>query len=251
MTLLKRWQEQALNGKKELVWLIDPDKISHQTLPQQIQTYVSLGLKTLFIGGSFLTSYGIEGLIREIKRLSPGLQTVLFPGSILQVVPEGDALLFLSVVSSRNPDYLFGYHFQVAPILEQASLEIIPTAYILLDTGKQTTAHFITNSRGIPVEKSELVAYTALAAHYLGMQVIYIDGGSGAPMSATQDIVQAVKEKLPNVPLIVGGGIQSPHTMEELFRAGADILVFGTIEEKEAFGLVHFFEHFHNSSLSF
>jgi putative glycerol-1-phosphate prenyltransferase len=247
MSILNRWETQVRNGKKELVWLVDPDKVNFATFQKQIQTYVSLGMKTLFVGGSFLTSYQIEELILKAKEITPEVQIVLFPGSILQVVPKGDALLFLSVVSSRNPDYLFGYHLQVAPILERCAMEVIPTAYILLDTGKQTTAHFITNSRGIPIDKPELVAYTALAAHYLGLRVIYLDGGSGASASATQEIVFAVKEKLPFIPLIVGGGIRSLETIKALFAAGADILVLSTIEEQEAFSLSPLFKYMQNA----
>lgn len=159
------------------------------------------------------------------------IPVVLFPNSYLHLTAEADGILFLSLISGRNPEYLIGNHIIAAPILKQTQLEIIPTGYILVNCGNQTTVAYISNTTPIPYEKNDIAVCTALAGEMLGLKMIYMDGGSGAKQPISPTMIEAVRQSI-DIPLIVGGGIRTVAAMEDAFRAGADTVVIGSAVEQ-------------------
>lgn len=228
-TLLEKIQADARQGLKSLAVLIDPDKE-----PEDLQSFVlkaeQSGVKYFLVGGSLLFGGEVASLIERIKTYS-SIPVVIFPGSPCQISDRADALLFLSLISGRNPDLLIGRHVEAAPVLKKLGIEVIPTGYMLVDCGVLTTAHYISQSFPLPNDKPDLAVATALAGVMLGMQVLYLDGGSGAVHTVNPMLVRKVKEATA-VPLLVGGGIQTEEQARSLLDAGADILVVGTLAEK-------------------
>ena len=165
--------------RKGFAILVDPDKVSAESLSRLTDWALEFGASFFLVGGSLVGNLEIHSVVRQLKSLSP-LPVLLFPGSTHQLVEEADALLLLSLLSGRNPDYLIGKQVEIAPLLFQMDLEVLPTAYLLIDSGSMTTAHYISNTLPIPYDKPDIAAYTALAGQYLGMKLIYLDGGSGA-----------------------------------------------------------------------
>lgn len=179
----------------------------------------------LLVGGSLVTQYVHREMIATIRQHSP-VPVVLFPGSPLHIEPTADAILFLSLISGRNADFLIGQHVIAAPLLKQSGLEILPTGYLLVDSGTQTTVSYISGTMPLPRDKPDVAACTALAGEMLGLQLMYLDAGSGARWPVSSAMIAAVRQAV-NVPLIVGGGIRSAETAYDAFRAGADLLVVG------------------------
>ncbi len=222
---------EEIKNKKTLAWLIDPDKTND--LQEKTRKFVAKGLKYVFIGGSFVYDYA--SLKDTLSVLSEFPVTkVLFPGSPLQLIDGVDILLFLSVISSRNPYFLIDAHIQAAPhveLLEKQGTEIVPTGYMVFDSGRQTAVHYITQHRGLPADKPELSVYTALAGNFLGLKVFYLDAGSGANYPIAANIVMEIRKKLPEIPIIVGGGVRNVEKIRELHRAGANLVVVGNALE--------------------
>ena len=158
------------------------------------------------------------------------MPVVLFPGSNLHIDMAADAILFLSLISGRNPDFLIGQHVLAAPILKRSRLEILPTGYLLIDSGRQTTVSYISNTTPIPHDKPDVAACTAMAGEMLGLKLVYLDAGSGAQQPVTARMVATVRRTV-DAPLVVGGGITTPAQAEELLRAGADLVVVGNAIE--------------------
>ncbi|MCS6979568.1 MAG: geranylgeranylglyceryl/heptaprenylglyceryl phosphate synthase [Flavobacteriales bacterium] len=219
----------ACEGKKKLAILIDPDK-TPPDLASFLYRAEQAGAGYFFVGGSLLTSGETETLVRQIKSLS-SVPVIIFPGNPAQICKAADALLFLSLISGRNPDLLIGRHVEAAPVLKKIKIEVIPTGYILVDCGNMTTASYISQTLPLPHDKPELAAITALAGEMLGLRLIYLDGGSGARKTVDLRMVSSVKQAI-NVPLIVGGGIQDAQSARDILHAGADIVVVGTALEK-------------------
>ena len=216
--------------RKGFAILIDPDKVSEEGLLRLTELGHQYRASFFLVGGSLIGDLAIHDIIRQLKALTK-LPIILFPGSTHQLVEEADALLFLSLLSGRNPDYLIGKHVETAPILHKMDLEVISTGYLLVDTGKLTTAHYVSNTLPIPYDKPEIAAYTALAGKYLGMKMIYLDGGSGANCPISPEMVKSVYS-LCGLPLIVGGGIRSAQAAIKIWESGADFIVLGsTLEE--------------------
>jgi putative glycerol-1-phosphate prenyltransferase len=224
--------EHKQAGKKMLALLVDPDKIKGlDHLNHWVDLIQHSNTDFVFVGGSLLTNNEMDNVVRYFKsRLR--IPVVLFPGNWNQISEAADAILFLSLISGRNPDLLIGQHVHAAPILKSTSLEVISTGYMLVDCGRQTTASYMSHTLPIPYNKPDIAAATALAGEYLGMKLIYLDGGSGAeqPISARMILQVANTVKLP---IIVGGGIRSEEEVVNAFSAGADIVVVGTAVEKE------------------
>ncbi len=218
-------------GKKQFALLIDPDKIEVPKLKILLDNSQKALVDFFFVGGSFLTSGDFSGCIKFIKDYS-SIPVVIFPGSNLQLSEDADAILFLSLISGRNPEMLIGNHVIAAPYLKKSSLEIIPTGYMLIDSGKTTTVAYMSNSSPIPYEKNDIAAYTALAGEMLGMKMIYMDAGSGAAKPVSETMIKAVKNEL-SIPLIIGGGIRTPQQAVNSCKAGADIVVVGNAIEKD------------------
>ena len=220
--------------RKGFAILLDPDKVSEKDLAEKVALGHTYHASFFMVGGSLVGDLSIQSLVQQLKSLTH-LPVILFPGSSHQLVEDADALLLLSLISGRNPEFLIGKHVEVAPLLHKMELEVIPTGYLLVDSGKFTTAHYISNTLPIPYDKPDIAAYTALAGQYLGMKLIYLDGGSGAGKPLSQEMVAAVRA-LVRLPLMAGGGVKTSRDAIALWQAGADIVVLGSILEEDPSG---------------
>ncbi|MEA3477060.1 MAG: geranylgeranylglyceryl/heptaprenylglyceryl phosphate synthase [Bacteroidota bacterium] len=222
---------QILNNrdKKQFAVLIDPDKYTIDSIVDTIMLANDSGVDFFLVGGSLLISDGLDRCITSIKE-NTDIPVILFPGSTMQINKKADAILFLSLISGRNPDLLIGNHVIAAPYIKQTSLEAISTGYMIIDSGKATTASYMSQSFPIPYDKDEIAVCTALAGEMLGLKMIYLDGGSGADTTISPGMVESVKKNIA-VPLVVGGGIRSAESASEICRAGADLIVVGNAIE--------------------
>ncbi len=217
-------------GNKLLAVLIDPDKPGSD-LGGFVARAESEGADVFLLGGSLVMHDDIDTCIRTI-RANAQLPIYLFPSGPAQIRAEADGILFLSLISGRNPDLLIGKHIEAAPLLAKTALHVLSTGYMLIDCGTATTAHYMSQSAPIPFDKSEIAQATALAGQYLGMSVIYMDGGSGAARSISTEMVSSVAMAI-DVPLIIGGGVRDASEAERLCKAGADMLVVGNALESD------------------
>ena len=211
--------------------LLDPDKLSENKLAGFLKHCEKSGVDGFLIGGSLMVNGNFDSFIEKVK-LNTNLPSIIFPGSITQISSFADAILFLSVVSGRNPEHLIGKHVLAAPSIKRSGIEPISTAYILIESGSTTTAVYMSGSLPIPRNKPEIAAATALASEYLGMKLIYLEAGSGADNSVPDEMVKTVSE-LCSVPVIVGGGIRDPKSAREKVENGASIIVTGNYFENE------------------
>lgn len=219
--------------KKQFVVLVDPDKYnSHQLIDLAGLARKSM-VSYLFVGGSLLSDDNLDNTLKVIKDHCD-IPVIIFPGDIMQINSRADGILLLSLISGRNADLLIGKHVIAAPYLKKSGLEILPTGYMLIDSGRPTTASYMSNSLPIPSDKDEIAVSTAVAGTMLGLKLIYMDGGSGALNAIPLSMIERVKKNI-EVPLIVGGGIRTPEDAADRFRAGADIIVVGNaIESKNS-----------------
>lgn len=219
-------------GQKSFAVLIDPDKVNNTLLDKLIELSIRAHVDYLLVGGSLVISNHLNECILHIKK-SCDIPVILFPGSSSQVSRHADALLYLSVISGRNPELLIGQHVVSAPFVKQSGLEIISTGYMVIDGGAPTTVSYISNTSPIPSDKNEIAMCTAMAGEMLGMKLIYMDAGSGARKSIGEPMIEKVASCI-EVPLIVGGGIYSPEKAYVNCKAGADIVVVGNAIEKDS-----------------
>ena len=228
--------DQLLAIKKKMgagyLVLIDPDKQDVDTAIELAKTCEKAGVDALLVGGSLLLANVFDETVKGIKE-NCSLPVIIFPGSTKQISKYADAILFLSLVSGRNPDSLIGSHVVAAPIIKSINLEAISTAYMFIDSGTVTSALFMSDTRPIPREKPDIAAAHALAAQYVGMQCVYLEAGSGAKLSVPNKVVAAVAQYT-SMPIICGGGIRTPDEAREKVRAGASFIVTGTIIEKDS-----------------
>ncbi|MBT3241568.1 MAG: geranylgeranylglyceryl/heptaprenylglyceryl phosphate synthase [Bacteroidetes bacterium] len=221
------------SGKKSFALLIDPDKSDEGYLDKCVSLSAEAGVSFFLVGGS-LVFKSIDPVLKYLRSKSD-IPLVLFPGSVIQLSPLADAILFLSLISGRNPDYLIGNHVVAAPFLAKESIEVIPTGYMLIDGGMTTTVEYISHTKPLPANKPEIAVATALAGEMLGLQVIYMDGGSGAHNPIPPAMIEAVA-KATHCPLIIGGGIRSGQQAFDAYSAGADLIVVGNrVEEQPSF----------------
>ncbi len=220
-SLLEKKQQQ----RKSLAVLIDPDKSNLTRLEQSVSLCEKAAVDFFFVGSSLLLHDGLERCVQFIKKYST-IPVVLFPGNRFQICKEADAILLLSLISGRNPELLIGQHVQAAAQLKNSGLEIIPTGYVLIDGGKLTSVHYVSQTLPIPAEKNDIAISTALAGEMLGLKAIYLEAGSGAQHPVQEEMIAAVRKNI-SVPLIVGGGIRSGEAAYQTCKAGADILVVG------------------------
>ena len=216
--------------RPKLAVLIDPDKQNPESLFELITLAGICKVDFFFIGGSLLLEENFEATIEAIKAQS-NIPVIIFPGSNYQLSSNADAVLFLSLISGRNPEYLIGQHVAAAPTIRKLGLEAIPTGYILIDGGRTSSTSYITQTMPIPHDKIDLAVATAQAGELLGMKLIYLEAGSGAKKTVSAEMIKAVKQNV-SVPLIVGGGIRSSEQAEEICKAGADIIVVGNALEE-------------------
>ena len=213
------------------IWvLLDPDRFRPQDWQPLLPDLDRGPVQGFLVGGSLQTTTAYQDTLDWLAEFV-NLPVVLFPGSMLQVSPKVDALLLLSLISGRNPEYLIGQHVQAAVSLRNAGLTILPTGYMLVDGGKATTAHYITQTQPIPADKPDIAAVTALAGSQLGLKVLYLDCGSGALHPVPTAMVEAVRQVVDG-PLVVGGGVRTPQQALALRQAGADWVVMGSVFEE-------------------
>lgn len=218
-------------NKKLLAVLIDPDKPTYAELEKLCGQAVQSGADLIFVGGSLLSSDSLENCLSGI-RANCAIPIILFPGSVLQISDKADGILFLSLISGRNPDLLIGNQVIAAPYLKSSKLEVLPTAYMLVDCGNTTTAIYMSNSTPLPYDKPDIAACTAIAGEYLGLRYFYMDGGSGARKTVDPTMIKAVRKSIER-PIIVGGGIRDAASARKIAEAGADVIVVGNLFEKE------------------
>lgn len=223
--------EAKARGEKRLAVLIDPDKTRIRHLDRIVDTASECGVHYFFIGGSLVVNDMLDTVLAGIRERC-SIPLVLFPGSSFQLSYRADAILFLSLISGRNAELLIGQQVLAAPFLKISPLEIISTGYMLVDGGVQTSVQYMSNTWPIPANKADIAVCTAMAGEMLGLKMIYLDAGSGAKNSVPEVMVEAVSGVL-NVPLIVGGGIRTPEIATALLRAGADLLVVGSVVEED------------------
>lgn len=218
-------------GKKLLAVLIDPEKMDLKHIPCFFEKIHNSIATHIFVGGSTDKDNQTESVVMAVKK-ETNLPIILFPGDVSQITNKADGILFLSLLSGRNPEYLIEQQIKAAPILKNAPLEIIPTGYILIDGKKETATQKVSNTKPISQEKTTRILHTSLAGEFSGKQLIYLEAGSGATQVVSQNIIEMVSNKI-TVPLIVGGGIHTKKQLEDAFNAGADIVVIGTAFEKD------------------
>ncbi len=232
MSILEILQERHRAHKKSIAVLVDPDKVDDTArLRHLIDLANENCIDFFFVGGSLITTPNLSEVIASIKE-NVSIPVVLFPGNALQLDPSADAILFLSLISGRNADLLIGQHVQAAPVLKNQRMEVMPTGYILINSGRTTSVAYISNTTPIPDDKYSLAAYTALAGEMLGLRLIYLDAGSGADKEISAKMIGAVRKTI-RVPLIVGGGINTPAKALAALEAGADMIVIGNALEKD------------------
>jgi putative glycerol-1-phosphate prenyltransferase len=224
--------EKKSQGKKSFAVLIDPDNVNHQVLDELISLAVSAKVDYLLVGGSLVISSNLDSCVQHIKR-NCDIPVILFPGSSSQVSKYADALLYLSLISGRNPELLIGQHVVSAPFVRSSGLEIMPTGYIVVDGGAPTTVSYISNASPVPADKNEIAMCTAMAGEMLGMKLIFMDAGSGAKRPITEGMIKLVADHI-EAPLIIGGGILQPEKAYLNCKAGADVIVVGNAIEKDA-----------------
>jgi phosphoglycerol geranylgeranyltransferase len=218
-------------GDKRLAVLVDPDKAERDALLRLTDLVETVGVDFIFIGGSTLLRDNFSECVSTIKA-NCSVPTVLFPGSNKQVDPNADALLLLTLISGRNAEWLINQHVEAAFHIKQSGLEIIPTGYMLIDGGRETSVTYVSQTRPIPATQTEIAAATALAGQQLGLKLIYMDAGSGALKPVSQKMIRAVKSEI-DLPLIVGGGIDSAVKATKACDAGSDVIVVGNALEKD------------------
>jgi phosphoglycerol geranylgeranyltransferase len=230
MSILKTLQDRKHARKKSIAVLIDPDKVDDSN---QLQLLINMASENcidfFFVGGSLVTTTNLSDVVKQIKD-SVTLPVVLFPGNSIQIEPNADALLFLSLISGRNPELLIGQHVVAAPIIRNTKIEVISTGYMLINSGRITSVAYVSNTTPIPDDKYSLAACTAMAGEMLGQQVIYMDAGSGAESPINAKMISAVRKAV-KIPLIIGGGLNSTRKAISALEAGADTIVIGNALE--------------------
>jgi putative glycerol-1-phosphate prenyltransferase len=219
------------NNKHAFAVLIDPDSVSPETIGKTAERCNEAEVDFIFMGGSIMVTRHVEECITQFKKES-NIPVVLFPGSPSQVTPCADALLYLSLISGRNPDLLIGQHVISAPAIKSSGLEVISTGYMIIDGGVPTTVSYMSHSAPIPANKPDLALCTAWAGELQGKHVIYMDAGSGAQFPVSAQMIQQVSENI-EIPLIIGGGIKTPEKVMENCKAGAQVVVVGNAIEKD------------------
>ena len=230
--ILEFIQKAAIKKEKLLAILLDPDKTALEKLPEIASRIDGLNTNFIFVGGSFVENDFTDLFVKTLKKHTK-LPIVLFPGDFSQLTNQANALLFLSLLSGRNPEYLIEQQIKSVPFLINSALEIIPTGYILIDGGTNSSVLKASNTKPISQENISLAVATAVAGMYKGKQLIYLEAGSGAKVPVNSQLISAVKKHI-NIPLIVGGGIKTKEQLENAYENGADLVVIGTAFENNA-----------------
>jgi putative glycerol-1-phosphate prenyltransferase len=210
--------------------LIDPDKQTSERAIELARMCARADVDAFLVGGSLLFDHLFDELIRSIKAESD-IPVIIFPGNTRQLSPNADAILFLSLISGRNPNALITDQVIAAPIIKSMGIEPIPTAYMFIESGNITSAQFMSDTRPIPREKPDIAMAHALAGEYLGMRMVYLEAGSGATHSVPETLITSLRDYV-SIPIIVGGGIRTPEEARKKVEAGASFIVTGNVLEK-------------------
>ncbi|MGI4743704.1 MAG: geranylgeranylglyceryl/heptaprenylglyceryl phosphate synthase [Janthinobacterium lividum] len=224
-----------LRGRKALAVLLDPDDFEAGRLVRLLHLVKQHPIGFFLVGGSLVLTEHQAALIALLKAKAPQVPVILFPSHALHVDPAADGILLLSLISGRNPDFLIGQHVVAAPRLRQSGLQLLPTGYMLIDSGRPTTASYISGTAPLPYDKPSIAAATAMAGEQLGLRLMYLDGGSGAQHPVSAAMIRAVRQAV-DTPLIVGGGLNTGEKIYTALAAGADLVVVGNhIEHNQNF----------------
>ncbi|WP_281226955.1 geranylgeranylglyceryl/heptaprenylglyceryl phosphate synthase [Flavobacterium aquiphilum] len=224
--------QAKIENRKLLAILLDPDKIVWENLDYLIQKIIQSPATHVFIGGSHVRNNILDELIVNLKQ-KVNLPIVLFPGNPSQISDNADGILFLSLISGRNPDYLIKHQVDAAPILKKTQLEIISTGYMLIESGSETAVARVSNTKPLDRNNHDYAMYTAQAGEMLGHKLIYLEAGSGAKQAVPFEMIKKVSNNI-EIPLIVGGGIIDLQGIQKAHEAGADLVVIGTAFENDA-----------------
>jgi putative glycerol-1-phosphate prenyltransferase len=238
-TIYQEIQKAKSENRKLLAILLDPDKVVLDMITDLVSKINQSPATHVFIGGSLVESTILDDLIVRIKQ-NCTLPVVLFPGHPSQISNHADGILFLSLLSGRNPDYLIEHQVKAAPILKRTNLEILSTGYILIESGSETAVERVSKTTPLDRENLDLALATAQAGEMLGNKLIYLEAGSGAKQAVSLEMIEYVAQNIA-IPLIVGGGIVDLEGIQNAYQSGADLVVIGTAFEKDA--------HFFNSQI--
>lgn len=223
-------------NKKLLVILLDPDKLILKDIEKLISKIEKSPATHIFVGGSSFEGNHLDEIIIRLKSKIQ-LPILLFPGNPSQISAEADGILFLMLLSGRNPDYLIEHQINAVPILEKTNLEIISTGYILIESGAETAVERVSKTKPLSKNNIEYIAQTAKAGEFIGNKLLYLEAGSGALNAVSKEIIKTVSERI-SIPLLVGGGIRSKTQINEAYSAGADLVIIGTAFEND----INFFD---------
>ena len=230
MSVYKQITDKISEGKKQLALLLDPDKYDDNKLARLESVLNRCSPSIILVGGSLVVS-DVALFIEKIKKIT-SIPLIIFPGSMTQIASGADAVLFLSLISGRNPEFLIGQHINSAPFIKKLNVETIPTGYMLIDGGRITSVQSMSNTTPIPSDKIDIAMATALAGEMLGMKMLYLEAGSGAHNAVPPTLIRSVVNEV-TIPVIVGGGINTPDKLRAAFDAGAHIAVIGNALEKD------------------
>jgi len=230
MSVLNKIIEAKKNGLKLLAILLDPDKINLAGIKNVVKKIEKLSADFIFVGGSYVKKGVTQKTVKVLKKYT-NTKIVIFPGDVSQISPNADALLFMSLLSGQNPEYLINQQIKAASKLKDVKLEVIPTAYILIDGGNISSVEKISNTKPIPQNQEALIISTALAGQFMGKQLVYLEAGSGALNPVNVKLIKQVSNEL-EIPLIVGGGMRNINQIKGAFNSGADLVVVGTAFEE-------------------
>ena len=242
MAIYDRFTDRS---RKKLAVLIDPDKPTDAQIISIVEKAKAADVDFFFVGGSLLVTDSLDHCIKLIKA-NCDIPVLIFPGNSLQISKYCDGFLLLSLISGRNPEMLIGRHVIAAPYLKLYGNEIIPTGYMLIDSGKATSVSYMSDTTPIPHDKDDIALCTAIAGEMLGLKLIYLEAGSGALIPVSTSMISKVSQMI-KIPLLVGGGIRTPEMAADAVKAGADVIVIGTAFEKEPELLKQFAEAIHGA----
>jgi len=224
------YEELKDRSRKRIALLVDPDRYDDESLDGLIERINIHPPDLLLVGGSILFQ-PIEITVTALK-LGTRVPVFIFPGNLFQLSDRADGILFISLVSGRNPELLIGNHVLAAPHLNRSGIEVIPTAYMLIGNGHPTSVEYMSHTAPIPADKTDIAVATAMAGEMLGLRAVYLEAGSGASLPVDAGLIRSVRQNI-TLPLMVGGGIRSAEKAVELFQAGADMIVVGNAVEQD------------------
>lgn len=229
---VKHLQVAKKNKEQLLAILLDPDKLPLNQIREKVVSINNIQVDYILVGGSLLFTNFMDAFVIELKKYTT-IPIILFPSNAMHISKQADGILFLTLISGRNPEFLVGNQVIAAPLLQHTKLEVIPTSYLLIESGKETTASYISNTKPIPRHKPEIAMATALAGEFMGHKITYLDGGSGAQKIIPKELIKQVAKQITN-PIIIGGGIKSRKELDVIYNAGATMVVIGDAFEKDS-----------------